>query len=103
MRRFVQFVRFVRLKRKTMRSYANSELIWRGDRLTLKGGRRGSPAVEIVPNDSYPGMWRVRKQDSSLSDMVNRTRARDGARSILLGILSGQETASGGPPMRSAA
>ena len=85
-----------------MRSYANSELIWRGDRLALKGGRRGSPAIEIVPDDSYPGMWRVRKQDGSLSDMVNPTRARDAARSILLGILNGQETASG-PPMRSAA
>ena len=49
-----------------MRSYANSELIWRGDRLALKGGRRGSPAVEIVPEDSYPGMWRIRMQDGSL-------------------------------------
>jgi hypothetical protein len=86
-----------------MRSYANSELIWCGDRLALKGGRRGSPAVEIVPDDSYPGMWRVRKQDGSLSDMVNRTRARDAARSILLGILNAQETASGRPLMRSAA
>jgi hypothetical protein len=86
-----------------MRSYANSELIWRGDRLALKGGRRGSPAVEIVPDDSCPGVWRVRKQDGSLSDMVNRTRARDAARSILLGILNAQETASGGLPIRSAA
>jgi hypothetical protein len=86
-----------------MRSYANSELIWRSDRLALKGGRRGSPAVEIVPDDSYPGMWRVRKQDGSLSDMVNRTRARDAARSILLGILNAQETASEGSPMLSAA
>ena len=54
-----------------MRSYANSELIWRGDRLALKGGRRGSPAVEIVPEDSYLGMWRIRMEDGSLSDMVD--------------------------------
>ena len=53
--------------------------------------------------DSYLGMWRIRMEDGSLSDMVNRTRARDAARSILLGILNAQETASGGPPMRSAA
>jgi hypothetical protein len=86
-----------------MRSYANCELVWRGDRLALKSGRRAFPAVEIVPDDSFPGMWRVRKQDGSLSDMVNRTRARDAARSILLGILNAQETASGGTPMRSAA
>jgi len=86
-----------------MRSYANSELIWRGDHLALKGGRRGSPAAEIVPDDSYPGMWRIKTPDGTLSDMVNRTRARDAARSILLGILNGQEKGSGGPPMRSAA
>jgi hypothetical protein len=86
-----------------MRSYANSELTWRGDRLALKSGSRASPAVEIVPDDSYPNMWRIRKQDGSLSEMVNRTRARDAARSILIGILNAQETASGGPPMRSAA
>jgi hypothetical protein len=84
-----------------MRSYANSELTWRGDRLALKG--RASPAVEIVPEDRYPGMWRIRTRDGTLSDMVNRARARDAARSILLGILNTQETASGGPPMRSAA
>ena len=86
-----------------MRTYANSELTWRGYRLALKGGGRVSPAVEIVPEDRYPGMWRIRTQDGSLSDMVNRARARDAARSILLGILNAQETASGGPPMRSAA
>ena len=86
-----------------MRSYANCELVWRGDRLALKSGRRASPAVEIVPDDSYPGMWRVRTPDGSLSDMVNRARARDATRSILLGILNAQETASGRPLMRSAA
>ena len=86
-----------------MRTYANSELTWRGCRLALKGGGRGSPAVEIVPEDRYPGMWRIRTQDGSLSDLVNLARARDAARSILLGILNAQETASGGPPMRSAA
>jgi hypothetical protein len=37
---------------------ANSELIWRGNRLALKG--RTSLAVEIVPDDIYPGMWRIK-------------------------------------------
>jgi hypothetical protein len=84
-----------------MRSYANSELIWRGNRLALK--RRTSLAAEIVPDDTYPGMWRIKAPDGELSAMVNRTRARDAARSILLGILNTQETVPGGPPMRSAA
>ena len=35
-----------------MRSYANSELIWRGNRLALKG--RASPAVEIVQHEQRP-------------------------------------------------
>jgi hypothetical protein len=84
-----------------MRSYANSDLLWRGSRLALKG--RKSLAVEIAPDDTYPGMWRIKTPDGDLSDMVNRTRVRDAARSILLGILNTQETAPGGPPMRSAA
>lgn len=84
-----------------MRSYASSELIWRGDRLVLK--RRTSLAVEIVPDDIYPGMWRIKMPGGDLSAMVNRARVRDAARSILLGILNAQETVPGGPPMRSAA
>jgi len=84
-----------------MRSYASSELIWRGNRLALKG--RASLAVETVPAATYPGMWRIKMPDGGLSDMVNRTRVRDAARSILLGILNTQETVPGGPPMRSAA
>jgi hypothetical protein len=35
--------------------------------------------AEIVADDKYPGMWRVRYPDGRLSDMLNRTRAR-GAR-----------------------
>ena len=62
-----------------MRSYANSELVWRDDRLALKG--RASLSVEIVPEDRYPDMWRVRTQDGSLSDMVIFGRATLLARS----------------------
>jgi hypothetical protein len=60
-------------------------------------------AVEIVPDDTYPSMWRIKTPDGNLSAMVNRTRVRDAARSILLNILNTQETVPGGPPMRSAA
>jgi len=34
----------------------------------------------IVPDAVYPGMYRVRRPDGSLSDMVNLTRAKDAAR-----------------------
>jgi hypothetical protein len=33
--------------------------------------------AHIVPDKTYPGMWRVLRPDGSLSDMVNRTRAKD--------------------------
>jgi hypothetical protein len=33
----------------------------------------------VVPDADWPGMYRVRRPDSSLTDMVNLTRARDAA------------------------
>jgi hypothetical protein len=31
----------------------------------------------IVPDEHYPGMYRLRLPDGSLSDIVNLTRAKD--------------------------
>jgi hypothetical protein len=36
----------------------------------------------IVPDLKWPGMYRIRRPDGSLSDMVNLTRARDALRSF---------------------
>jgi hypothetical protein len=55
-------------------------MLWRGDRLYL--GTRYS-GYSVVPDQRYPTMWRVRSPDGSLSDMVNRTRAKDAARLYL--------------------
>jgi hypothetical protein len=45
----------------------------------------------IVPDEKYPAvMWRVRLPDGRLTDMVNRTRAKDAAISIALSILNGR-------------
>ena len=33
--------------------------------------------AHVVPDKTYPGMWRVLRPDGSLSDMVNKTRAKD--------------------------
>lgn len=71
-----------------MRVYANQELTWRGNVLCL--GRR--KLTEIVQDDRYPTMWRVRRADGTLSDMLNITRARDAARGLALSILNHQET-----------
>jgi hypothetical protein len=50
------------------------------------------PLAEIVPDATWPGMWRVRWPDGSLSDMANLTRAKDAAWVI----------AQRGPPARDA-
>jgi hypothetical protein len=33
--------------------------------------------ARIVPDKTYPGMWRIVRPDGSLSDMLNKTRAKD--------------------------
>jgi hypothetical protein len=37
------------------------------------------PIAEVVPDNRWPGMWRVRWPDGSLSDIANLTRAKDAA------------------------
>jgi hypothetical protein len=82
------------------RVYAARELEWMGDRLVVRGGGRHSPVATIIPDGQWPGMWRVKRPDGTVSDMVNRARARDAARSILLTVLNSQETPVAAPPMR---
>jgi hypothetical protein len=82
-----------------MHVYATRELAWKGDRLSIAGKAKG-PHVSVVQDQKYPNMWRVRYPDGQLSDMVNRTRTRDAAKSILLGILNHEETRHVSPLMR---
>ena len=42
------------------------------------GGSR-TPIFRVVPDSTYPGMWRVVLPDGSLSDMANLTWAKDAA------------------------
>jgi hypothetical protein len=35
--------------------------------------------MRIVRDQKYPNMWRIEFPDGKLSDMVNRTRAKDAA------------------------
>ena len=73
-----------------MRIYATNELAWKGDRLL-----GGNQHVELVPDSKWPGMWRVKRPDGTLTDMANHTWAPDAAKPILLSILTSQETAPG--------
>jgi hypothetical protein len=76
------------------RTYNSRDLSWRGNDLRRVGK---TTVVSIVPDQTYAGMWRIAHPDGRLSDMVNRTRAKDAAVTIALGIVNseGQETASG--------
>jgi hypothetical protein len=69
-------------------SYKNRDLTWKGNRLVVNGGGRSAPSAEIIPDANYLGMFRVKCPDGSVTDMVNRARAREAARSILLGVLN---------------
>jgi hypothetical protein len=57
------------------------ELVWRVSKLYFGSRKVG----EIVPDERYSGMWRVVRSDGSLSDMVNRTRAKDACEVIFEG------------------
>jgi len=66
--------------------FGNTDLQW--DAHTVRARGRKFPKLQIVPDATYPGMWRVQYPDGRLSDMVNKTRAKDAAKSILLAILN---------------
>jgi hypothetical protein len=54
------------------RGMARAEKQWKGERLYLGSRLSG---YSIVPDKHYPQMWRIRRPDGSLSDIVNRTRS----------------------------
>jgi hypothetical protein len=75
-------------------------LQWKGTALLLNG--KGKPLLHIVPDDRYPGMWRVRLPSGQLTDMVNLARAKDAAGALALGLLNQnrvQESFAGAPPV----
>jgi hypothetical protein len=57
-----------------------------GDELHFRG--RAKRLLRIVSDQNYPAMGRVELSDGQLTYMVNRTRAKDAARSIALGMLN---------------
>ena len=85
--------------------FGRRDLIWSREKDgTLVLCRTGSRTIlaRIVADNVYPSMWRVKMPSGKLSDMVNLTRAKDAAMSIVLSTLNReqevQETASEAPP-----
>jgi hypothetical protein len=62
---------------------------WRGRFLYRRGSRSGKPLIGIeAAGPRHPGMWQIRTPDGSLSDMMNRTMAKDTAEAIVLAKLN---------------
>ena len=67
--------------------YDRQDLMWDGRQLRLFSSRAVVLAT-IEPDQTWPGMWRVRLPDGYLTDMVNLSRAKDAAASLVLGVLN---------------
>src|SRR5262249_24462759 len=65
-------------------------LNWRhaDGRLFLFHGKNRKPLMTIEPDSKYTGMYRIRFPEGGLSDMVNLTRAKDGAIALALQSLN---------------
>ena len=83
-----------------MRTYGQRALSFRRDGTGLAVCHGRAVVVRVVPDERWPGMWRVRYPDGRLTDLVNITRAKDAAFSIALRILQGEETPREGAPAR---
>jgi hypothetical protein len=82
--------------------YGRERLRWDDSTLRLDG--KGRALVQIVPDGRYSDMWRVKHPAGCLSEMANRTRARDAAISHALMILNTTTAAkkrTQAPPVRS--
>jgi hypothetical protein len=65
------------------------------DGTTLRQRRGGRVRATIVPDKTWPGMWRVQMPDGDVTDMVNITRAKDAAQSLALAVLKREAGAAG--------
>jgi hypothetical protein len=68
--------------------YRVRDLEWSGNSLRLRSD--GRVLATIVPDAEWSGLWRVRI-GGRLSDMVNRTRAKDAAQHAALAALNRQQ------------
>jgi hypothetical protein len=73
-----------------MRIVAASALQWKDRELFFGRKQVGS----VVPDSKYPNMWRVEREDGSLTDMVNLSRAKDAAVTLALASLNNRQDAA---------
>jgi hypothetical protein len=64
--------------------HVSRDAVWKGHRLFL----RGDLLATVVPDNDWPGLWRVHLPDGHVSDMVNLTRAKDAAVALAAAVLN---------------
>ena len=75
--------------------YGTKDLTWTDN--CLRYGRRIVAAIE--PDREWPGLWRARSGEH-LSDMTNRTRAKDAAVCLVVADLNARQRRAADSPMR---
>ena len=78
--------RFLAYPKKDRLMYGRQDLRWDGRLLRLFSSRGVLASIE--PDQTWPGMWRVRLPNGYLTDLVNLSRAKDAAASLALGVLN---------------
>ncbi len=68
-------------------SFRRRDFKWKDDILYVRGRKAN---CSIVIDSKYQTMWRV-QTPTGLSDMVNKTRAKDAAEAIVLNLLNMEE------------
>ena len=73
---------FLRPSKTGRHCFGRNELVWDGRQLRV-GSKDGRVMATLEPDARWRGMWRVRF-GGELSDMVNLSRAKDAAASMVL-------------------
>jgi len=73
-----------------MRVFSRLGLVWKSDTLRLGGSSKVLACV--ITDTKYPTMWRVQMPDGRVTDMVNRTRAKEAATLLVLESLNAKPT-----------
>jgi hypothetical protein len=58
----------------------------------LHYGKSTHALAEVIPDNEYAGMWRIRWPDGRLSDMANLSRAKDAARVLAMRTIKSNDS-----------
>jgi hypothetical protein len=79
--------------------FSRVDLNWRRGGEVWVVRYRSRVLLQVVPDLTHSGMWRIRHPDGRLSDLVNLSRAKDAATSLAVGILNADKRRSVSSPM----